>query len=135
MSPFTRATTQHRTNVALQTGLLPTLTKALTEHSTLVQRTSDAAVLRAALAHISQCRTEYRKLSQFVKDGALPQAVQSRQTLQKLLDDAPKAAVKAEVMVNLKVCYIFLSLGHVLLIGFFWNRGDCVLLLIPLRNN
>lgn len=88
----------------MQTGLLPTLLKSLTQHSTLAQRTSDAAVLGVALAHLLQCRVLYRELTEFMKVGRLPQAVRCGQVLKQLLDEAPEAVAKAKVTADLKVC-------------------------------
>lgn len=107
-----------------QTGLLPTLVKSLAEHSALAQRTSDAAVLTMALAHLSRCRTEFINESEFIKEGKLPQAVKSSQILQKLIKEAPDAAAKAEVTKDLKVrgCALFLVATLIIL---WLYRGSC----------
>ncbi|KLO17945.1 hypothetical protein SCHPADRAFT_936603 [Schizopora paradoxa] len=83
-------------------GLLPTLLKTLNAHSVLAQETQDTITLAESLEYISECRSALASLEQHVRAGQLSEAVEEVKKLQSLVDTAPLAVSKAEVMTDLK---------------------------------
>ncbi|THH14983.1 hypothetical protein EW146_g5425 [Bondarzewia mesenterica] len=85
-----------------ESGLIPKLLHALSEHSSLVQFTLDAEVTHESLSHLLKCRTHFNDLDGLFKEGKLPEAVRACCDLEKALGEAPEALSRSEVMLELK---------------------------------
>ncbi|KAI0317156.1 hypothetical protein OF83DRAFT_1263778 [Amylostereum chailletii] len=85
-----------------ETGLVPTLLKALSEHAALAQRTRDAAVVHEALEYLLLCRKEFDHLDGLANEGRLPEAVEASSHLEKTIAAAPTALARSEPLLQLK---------------------------------
>lgn len=86
-----------------QSGLIPSLLKALTAHAALAQRTQDTATIHSALAYIHRCKSEFEGLTSLIQAGKLPEAVTTCEGLNTLLSEAPLALSQANIMNDMKV--------------------------------
>ncbi|GBE89597.1 hypothetical protein BKA93DRAFT_723614 [Sparassis latifolia] len=85
-----------------ESGLIPTLITALTQHASLSQETSDADVKYNALSHLLRCRGDFYNLSQLTHNGKLPQAVGACRDLDRLLGESPSPLGQSAIMLDLK---------------------------------
>ncbi|KAH8116435.1 Centromere/kinetochore Zw10-domain-containing protein [Phellopilus nigrolimitatus] len=85
-----------------ETGLLPNLLASLGAHSTLAQRTSNADAVHDALSYLRYCCSEFESFTSVVHNGRLPEGAAFAEKVLKLLEEAPEALAKADVMVDLK---------------------------------
>jgi protein transport protein DSL1/ZW10 len=86
-----------------QSGLVPTLVKALTAHAALAQQSTNATTTHNALLHLQRCRSEFSTLSSLVQVGRLSEAVEASEGLDTLLDEAPMPLSQADVIHDIKV--------------------------------
>jgi hypothetical protein len=86
-----------------QSGLVPTLVKALTAHAALAQQSTNATTTHNALLHLQRCRSDFNTLSSLVQVGRLPEAVEASEGLNALLDEAPMPLSQADVIYDMKV--------------------------------
>ncbi|KAA1470237.1 hypothetical protein DENSPDRAFT_817768 [Dentipellis sp. KUC8613] len=85
-----------------ETGLIPSLLNALTQHAALAQQALDAEVAAESLEHLLRCRTAFDELEGLVVEGRLPEAVEACHPLEKELCAAPTALSKSKVLEALK---------------------------------
>ncbi|KAJ3826774.1 hypothetical protein F5880DRAFT_1542189 [Lentinula raphanica] len=85
-----------------ESGLIPSLVKTLTAHSTLAQKATNARIKREALAHLQQCKETLSTLEDLEGNGDLPDAVNCCTRMEELLRDAPAALAQSEVYMGLK---------------------------------
>ncbi|KAF5387324.1 hypothetical protein D9757_005736 [Collybiopsis confluens] len=85
-----------------ESGLVPSIVKTLTAHSALAQKATNARVKHEALSYLLRCRKEFASLEELVKNGDLPEAIETCAVAQRLLDDAPTALAQADVLRDLK---------------------------------
>lgn len=77
--------------------------KALQAHKELTQRASDAQVTYEALSYLNECRSYFEKLTALVDDGQLAEGVRRVRELATLLEGAPEALARADVMADMRV--------------------------------
>jgi len=87
----------------MQSGLVPTLVNALTTHAALAQDATNATITHAALSHLQRCRSEFDSLALLAQAGRLPEAVETCEGLDALLDEAPIPLNQADVVGDMKV--------------------------------
>ncbi|KAI5123541.1 hypothetical protein M0805_006700 [Coniferiporia weirii] len=85
-----------------ETGPLPKLFGSLKVHSELAQQASNARAVHEALEGLSQCTDHFEALTQLVNNGKLPEGVASGDILLKVLEGAPDALAKANIMADMK---------------------------------
>ena len=86
-----------------QSGLVPTLIKGLTTHAALAQDATNATTAYRALSHLQRCRSEFNSLSLLIDTGRLPEAAGTCETLNVLLDEAPRPLNQADIMGDMRV--------------------------------
>ena len=77
--------------------------RSLKAHRELAQRASDARVTLEALTYLGDCRSKFESLTTLVGDGHLPEGVILCTEVSEMLDGAPKAVAKANIMPDMKV--------------------------------
>jgi centromere/kinetochore protein ZW10 len=90
-------------------GLIPTLPRALTQHATLSQECSDAALTHDVFQDLLRHKAQFSTLHSLLQAGLLPEAARACETLQPLLDNAPSPLIGSKVMSDLKVCGIIFT--------------------------
>ncbi|KAG6854008.1 hypothetical protein C0991_011495 [Blastosporella zonata] len=85
-----------------QTGIVPNLIRALTEHAELAQQATDACIEHEALSHLLACRKSLRSLEALVNGGQLSQAVGSCGEVEALLQATPAHLNETLIMVDVK---------------------------------
>ncbi|KZV65179.1 hypothetical protein PENSPDRAFT_655986 [Peniophora sp. CONT] len=80
------------------TGLVPSLLRALTAHSSLAQQAHDASTLSNAISHLTRLRREFESLDRLAKDGKLARAVEAAHALETLLDASPDALAQSDAL-------------------------------------
>ncbi|KAJ6619858.1 hypothetical protein B0H10DRAFT_1792597 [Mycena sp. CBHHK59/15] len=85
-----------------ETGLIPTLVRSLTAHTTLAQESADAVIRHQTLSHLLRCRSEFGSVLSLVQLGKLPQAVEACGEFEQLLQAAPTHLHETTVMLDLK---------------------------------
>ncbi|KAK7061029.1 ribosome biogenesis protein ytm1 [Paramarasmius palmivorus] len=83
-------------------GLVPTLLRALTAHSTLAKEAASARVRYEALSHLSKAHAEYQRLLSLSESGNLPKAVEHCEVISKLLQEMPQPVDQTKAMADLK---------------------------------
>ncbi|CUA78197.1 Sorting nexin-41 [Cryptococcus neoformans var, neoformans B-3501A] [Rhizoctonia solani] len=83
------------------TGIVPAVLSTLSAHSALAQDAQDANILHAVLTHLTECRDEFKTLSNLVESGRLPAAVRKSEETQYLIQSAPKPLERSAVMKDL----------------------------------
>ncbi|KAJ3929915.1 MAG: hypothetical protein NXY57DRAFT_922396 [Lentinula lateritia] len=85
-----------------ESGLVPSLVKTLTAHSTLAQKATNARIKHEALSYLLRCSKEFSSLEGLVRNGDLPEAVESCASIEQSLKDAPIALAQSDVYLDLK---------------------------------
>ena len=80
------------------TGLVPSLLRALVAHSSLAQQANDASTLSNALSHLAQLRRDFDALHILAKDGKLARAVEAARILESSLEASPPALAQSDAL-------------------------------------
>ncbi|KAH8833103.1 hypothetical protein DL96DRAFT_1584707 [Flagelloscypha sp. PMI_526] len=87
---------------APETGLVDSLLRNLSAHSTLSQDKTDVDSLHNALHQLSILRTSFNHLTELVSEGRLPQAVESIHKYENLLQALPSHIARSQVVLDLR---------------------------------
>lgn len=91
-----------------QLGLLPSVSRRISSHVDLFQRTKDAEILSRASAYALRCRDTLTRLSKLVSEVRLAEANTTSRQLQELIHTAPEPLPRAKVFSEIKVCALLI---------------------------
>ncbi|ESK96517.1 protein kinase subdomain-containing protein [Moniliophthora roreri MCA 2997] len=83
-------------------GLVPTLIRALSAHSTLAKEATSARIRYEYLLHLSKVYSEYQELLSLSESGNLPKVVGQCNVISQLLQDVPPPMEQTKAMTDLK---------------------------------
>lgn len=86
-----------------QTGLIPTISRRLSQHSILAQRAKDAEVLKKATEHAFKCRDALQRLALIVSEARLAESTKVSLELERLIKEAPEPLPHANIFIEIKV--------------------------------
>ncbi|VDC03459.1 unnamed protein product [Peniophora sp. CBMAI 1063] len=80
------------------TGLVPSVLRALAAHASLAQQAHDASMLSNSLSYLTRLRRDFETLDGLAKEGQLAQAVEAARELESLLEASPAALMQSDAL-------------------------------------